>query len=238
MTPYLGPLVKDWMVAAWSVVFTQMIGGWYIGEEPEDVLYTDNPPPRQRHLLILSGILIALLLPSYLLHDIQAPIWSMHTTPIVVGCVLPHSSQNDPKYLPTLEDYVQESQKLTGASVLLWPEGAITFNSTTERDSALQKVRDKVHGPYVGVAFEEFVPGKENTDKLKRSGIALVSNKSSEVHLSYYKRALVPSESTVCTSFDSLNVFRSRGVLLDLSFGTTTVLVHHRSHSSKLDEKT
>jgi hypothetical protein len=213
MIPFMGPLAKDWMVAAWAVVISQMIGNWFIGDVDKassgnsafDVGLIDHPPngecsspSRPCQTFVLGAILTALLIPSFIINDIPSSISSPHITPFTVGCVLPVST--DHNLLPSLDDFIEESKKMTSAHILLWPEGAVTFGSAAEREAALDKVRQLVRGPYVGVAFEEFVPrenGSRGRRKIKQTGIALVSHISGETLLSYYKRSLVPSESTV-----------------------------------------
>jgi len=85
---------------------------------------------------------------------------------------------------------------MTRAKVLLWPEGAVKFNSQSEKEEALYRVRQEVRGPYVGVSFEDFVPadGHDGNGRsgMRRNGISIVSNDSDTTLLSYYKRKLVP----------------------------------------------
>src|ERR1700733_1306675 len=51
-----------------------------------------------------------------------------------------------------------------------------------------------LQGPYIGVAFEDFEPLDSAVRVGKRrTGLAIVSNSSKTIHLSYYKRQLVPS---------------------------------------------
>jgi hypothetical protein len=84
-----------------------------------------------------------------------------------------------------------------GAKIILWPEGAVVFNSPKEREDAFIKIRDKITGPYVGVSFEETVGDPSDPagrTAMSRTGIALISQHSNDTHLMYYKRNLVPCE--------------------------------------------
>ena len=78
---------------------------------------------------------------------------------------------------------------------MLWPEGAVHFESPDERDKAISKVRQMIKGPYVGISFVENAPsgwqGHSHTDK-KRIGLVLVGPDGPVFE--YYKRNLVPGE--------------------------------------------
>jgi hypothetical protein len=215
MIPFTGPLITDWTIAAWATICSQAMGMWFIGEgleeareEPHlwdrlvdhahDAIHRhskkQSTSPTIQDLFILGGLLSLLAVPSYFVEDIPNAVWpASKVTALTVGCILPPAVHGTP---PTLDDFIAESQKLNNAHVLLWPEGAVAFSSSYRRDIALQRIREAVRGPYIGVAFEEFAPLDElGMHKIKRTGLALVSNHSTTVHLSYFKRALVPSMS-------------------------------------------
>ncbi|KAJ6621113.1 hypothetical protein B0H10DRAFT_2018764 [Mycena sp. CBHHK59/15] len=171
--PLTGPSGIDWIVAAWAVVISYIIGNWYMGsplDQDVPLTLTDRPEAvrlvsESSEILILAVVLMALTIPSFLYK---------HTS-------------------PTLNDYIDESKKLTEAKVVLWPEGAVTFRNTSERDAAFEAVRRVIAvGTHWAISFEE-----ETADPLdvaaglKRTGVAILSN-SSDVHLVYYKRNLVP----------------------------------------------
>jgi hypothetical protein len=199
MLQWVGPAGYDWVVCAWAVVCSTAIGIWFMGSEGDELRgdVSENgtmPWPNSRNVLIASFCLAVLTIPSFILDDLPLPVIS---TPFSVGCILP-AFQRYKHHDPTLDDFITESKKLTSsANILLWPEGAVQFRNESERDAALDRVRSEVTGSHVGVSFEELVSDPSDTSghtPLKRTGVALVSRSSSEVHLLYYKRHLVPSK--------------------------------------------
>jgi len=94
-----------------------------------------------------------------------------------------------------VDDFIKESEKIRSlARIILWPEGSVIFNNASERDQALELVREKLPGTHIGVSFEETIDDpRDSTGKtwIRRTGIALVSHDSSEPPI-YYKRHLVP----------------------------------------------
>ncbi|KAF5385251.1 hypothetical protein D9615_001352 [Tricholomella constricta] len=201
LAPYLGPVGNDWVAAAWAVVFSQAIGAWYIGEREEEPLIAHTAPATEqpRHLshssssLLLSAVLVLLAVPSLVFGNYPLPIIPPATTPLSVGCVLP-AHQRYKHHSFTLDDYIKESARLTSsAKILLWPEGAVTFNSETERQEALAKVHKVATGSVVGVSFEEAFGDPDNgRSSSRRAGIAIITQASPEPQLVYYKRHLVP----------------------------------------------
>jgi hypothetical protein len=200
MAKYTGPVGYDWVVAAWAVVCSQTVKMLLHRTDTEDENSTlidhelpdeevTRAPPLARKVLILVTILAALTLPSFVLNNLPLPpSTSDTTTALTVGCVLPPSSRQH-----TLDDFITESKKLTKAKILLWPEGAVRFDSSEARDAGLERVRKEVRGPYVGVAFEEFVSDEASGRAgRRRTGVALVSSNSHQTHMTYYKRHLVP----------------------------------------------
>ncbi|TFK77292.1 hypothetical protein BDN72DRAFT_753826 [Pluteus cervinus] len=203
MLPTVGTIGIDWVMAAWALVCSQVAEAWLMGDESiEDdglLLAPDaparlrvKPHPTRQASIILSAILVTLALPSLLLNELPLPTPYPTSTPLSVGCVIP-SFERYKHHVPTLDDYISESQRLTNsARVLLWPESAVQFSSEEERDQAFAKVRTEVTGSYVGVSFEEAytLPGEKRSSK--RTGVALISKASPEPHMMYYKRHLVP----------------------------------------------
>lgn len=207
MVQIIGPSGNDWIVAAWAIVLSRAVGKWYVGsDEEEEPLHLDGPliehlpadnselhqskPSSSRSVVVLGLFLIALTLPSFVVNTLPISPYSTNRTPLTVGCVLP-TYQRYKHSPPTLEDFIAESQKLTSANILLWPEGAVQFKSIQERDDTLETIRKKITGPYVGVSFEE--PMSDNGRRGSRqTGLALISNKTTTPHLIYHKRHLVP----------------------------------------------
>jgi len=204
--PYVGPAGKDWIVAAWAVVISQMIGHWYIGFEEEetsllDVSSTGNPRNDNHTPVTLLGVFLTFLtIPSFFLPTLPLPVSLSNidtSTPLTVGCVLPTYGRYQHHTL-TLKDYIAESDLIrSNAKVILWPEGAVTFHSLEEKRTAFEAVRNMSQGSYVGVSFEEVVADSADPSGRKaftRTGLAIISQESPEPHLVYYKRHLVPGE--------------------------------------------
>ena len=201
IVPIAGPASKDWIIGAWAVVMSQFIEAWYMGRPDEDLLL-DNQPSRQQfggfhfQVGILALCLSFATIPSFLIPQFPLPVTNIDvSTPLTVGCVLP-SFQRYKHHVLTLDDYIEESKKIQSlAKIILWPEGAVVFNNASERDQALQLVREKITGSHTGVSFEETIDDPRDLTgrtSIRRTGIAIVS-KDSEAHI-YYKRHLVPCE--------------------------------------------
>ncbi|KAI3622411.1 apolipoprotein n-acyltransferase [Moniliophthora roreri] len=209
LVPLLGPAVKNWLVAAWAVVGSQALEHWMMEwESPEEAplipahdmgssgLSKKDTHNHYRGSNAFIFILVALAAPPFFLGgDLPLPVISPYTTPLSVGCVLPSYRRYKHTNL-NLDDYIEETKKLASqADILLWPEGAVSFQGEDERDAAFDKIRSKVPGAHVGVSFEETYPDPHNpTGKsgLKRNGMAIISKADSKPHLIYYKRHLVP----------------------------------------------
>ncbi|KAG6867915.1 hypothetical protein C0993_009545 [Termitomyces sp. T159_Od127] len=203
MAPFFGPVGSDWIVAAWAVVLSQAIGTWYMGEDEEEEGIATTAPAsiqtshssQRKSFLLLTVILLVLAIPSLLLSNFPlAVVAGPEITPLSVGCVLPPYRRYKHHTL-TLNDYIEESKKLTSsARFLLWPEGAVTFNSENELAEGLAKVRNVTTGSVVGVSFvEDFGDPNSGTSGSRRTGVALVSQESASPELVYYKRHLVPT---------------------------------------------
>lgn len=213
MIPVVGSFGIDWVVAAWAVVCSQIVEGWYMGGEEDeeellqehDVAPGSHPTTRSANkaTMLLMATLLVLAFPSTLINHLPQPVSSAQSTPIGVGCVLP-SFERYKHHTPTFHDYLAESQRLAGtANILLWPEAAIQFGNESERDDTFKKIRTLVTGTFVGVSFEEtFTVSKDGTGQSggRRTGLAIISNTSVEPHLLYYKRSLVPSKLPVFCS--------------------------------------
>lgn len=214
ITPILGPAGKDWIIAAWAVVLSETLTQWFM--EPRDgeyapLLSTSPTQPNrsnEKATKLLGLFLTILLIPSGIApSNLPLPVSDIDAyTPISVGCVLP-SFQRYQKHVLGLDDYIQESNKIRSmARVILWPEGAVTFDSAEARELAFAEIRKRIEGVYVGVSFEETVndPADPTGRKhITRTGIAVVSQYSDETHHIYYKRHLVPGN--VFKTF--LNIF-------------------------------
>jgi len=219
LVPFFGQEFLNWVAAAWAVVISQTLMSFYMGSKDDEDSYPGPLIPtdplnghhhgvgneasdvrssvtgKNKTALLAVG-LVLLTVPSYIINSLPLPIDDVDkVTPLVVGCALPKFDIYK-HHEPVFDDFLEESKKLdSAANFILWPEGAVRFHSEAERNDALAEVREKVRHAYVGVAFEETLddpkdPG--NRQGIRRTGVAIVSNKTTTPHLLYYKRHLVP----------------------------------------------
>lgn len=219
LVPLLGPESLNWVVAAWAVVVSQTLTSLYMGSRDEDdslpapLIATEMSTNGHDHLAgsetsgvrstlteknktaLLAAVLVLLTVPSYITNSLPLPPGDVsQVTPLTVGCALPTFDEYGVHELD-FEHYLAESKKLDStAHFILWPEGAVRFKSEAQKNNALADVREKVRHAFVGVAFEETLDDPKDSKKRKRTGIAIVSNKSTTPHLVYYKQHLVPSK--------------------------------------------
>lgn len=225
MRQFFGQWGIDWVTATWAVVISEVLGDWLVGtpDHDGDALVdtesllgdhthpqygtvatpadtkTSTPLSRSRSLLVLTGTLVLLMLPSYMVPVTPLPYTSGDTvTPFRVACALPIARSGN----PTLEDYMKETRVLQDkADVILWPESAVRFESPQEREEALARIQNGsgvTNKKYVGVSFEEYVPAEARGQPGHRyNGFALLSLKGPPV-IEYHKRNLVPSTSMSC----------------------------------------
>ncbi|KAK7059175.1 hypothetical protein VNI00_001802 [Paramarasmius palmivorus] len=199
LVPLLSPAVKDWLVAAWAVVCSQVVEGWIMGwETPEEAplipaQHTELPGPSKNTHDHYSGskafalLLIVLMVPSLFGTDLPLPVLSPDTTPLGVGCVLPSSQRYN--HNPTIDDYIAETRTIAPhADIVLWPEGAVSFQNESERDAIFKRVRWDVPDVHVGISFVETY----TNEGLKRNGFAIIAKGVDTPHLIYYKKHLVP----------------------------------------------
>ena len=211
MRPHFGTWGANWLVGGYAIVIAELVGAWFIGPveefEPHGPLIPSidsNAEPRSissatsqaRHTLFLSAALLALTIPSFFSPALPILPWSASSTPLSIGCVLPHPSLPNDGISP-LDRFITESKQHTGARILLWPEGALRFESSLQREEALTRVQKEIKGPLVGVTFTEPVPrevGWEHAREGKwRNGLVLVGPDGPVAE--FYKRNLVPSTS-------------------------------------------
>lgn len=221
LVPFFGQESLNWVAAAWAVVVSQTLMSLYMRSKndeesvpgpliPTDLVddyHRDNGngasdvqgsvAGKNKTALLAVG-LVLLTIPSYVINPLPLAIDDVDkVTPLVVGCALPKFDVYK-HHEPLFDDFVEESKKLdSAANFILWPEGAVRFNSEAERNDSLAEVRRKVRHAYIGVSFEEVLddPNDPNNHKgIRRTGIAIVSNKSTTPHLLYYKQHLVPSK--------------------------------------------
>ncbi|KAG8940901.1 hypothetical protein FRC04_004884 [Tulasnella sp. 424] len=194
MRPYMGLAGVDFVVAGWAEVIAGLGGMWLQGsadEEVEESHHNGQAPheqqslidhqhngveeygaiqqqrtwrPRSYALLILAGLLFSLGIPSYHVSLLPLPVYSESTTPVSVACVLPpHRSPDSPK--TPLDLYIAETRAVAPrAKIVLWPEGAVSFRTSTERKHAIELVKNTTQGNkvWIGMSFEE--PANNGSD--------------------------------------------------------------------------
>ncbi|KAH7930520.1 hypothetical protein BV22DRAFT_1028245, partial [Leucogyrophana mollusca] len=208
--PYLGPAGIDWILAAWATICSELAGVLLMSskaidgdggdDDSESALLSPHErsakraqSSRSRSVLSLATLVVALALPSFVTDELPRRADTPDSTALTVGCVLPSSHKI---VRPSLDDYISEAAKMTAAKLLLFPESAIVFDSPKDREAAFSKLRTKVHGPLLGVAFDEYAEDSAHpgNTRFKRNGLALIhhSQKEGDEVVQYYKRNLVP----------------------------------------------
>ena len=209
----------DWITAAWAVVISEVLGDWLVGapDHDEDALVDTEPllgdhaPPqygsaaqptakqtpaslsRSRSLLVLTGALVLLMVPSYLYPETPLPrVPGDDITTLKVACALPISRTGN----PTLAEFIHETRTVQGAAdVILWPESAVRFESPEDRDATFAKIQNGsgASNKYIGVSFEEYVPAERRGERgHSYNGFALLPTPEGPPVINYYKRNLVP----------------------------------------------
>lgn len=209
--PILGSVGIDWVVGAWAVIFSELIGMWIMGPEGTLSVSHDNgesllvpvdevePPSdlerkvsqRSSRLLFVFTVLCIGALPSQFMRSLPIPVNSDSTARLSVGCALPLPTGNLTK--PAFKDYKRETQRLVGlAKVILWPEGAVRFNSTEEKEEAVRLITEHADRSLIAISFEDYAEENGREGKL-RNGVMLIGREEGVI-FEYYKRHLVPCE--------------------------------------------
>ncbi|RPD57064.1 hypothetical protein L227DRAFT_552504 [Lentinus tigrinus ALCF2SS1-6] len=219
LRPYGGQVAINWVVAAWAVVLADVVGAWIMGTD-NDVERDVRPPlisfasddrlagttdgstpPRKtrstRRTLLFAGLLLTLAAPSYVMSDMPPPVSSPDVTPFGVACALPYPQRNGVLTgTPSLKDYVAESKSLQAhAKIVLWPESAVHFESSDDREEAFKRMSAHVdNGTYWAIGFDEVVQADSPDGVwkfgMRRNGLVMLGWEG--VVYEYYKRHLVP----------------------------------------------
>ena len=195
---FLGFAGIDWITAAWASVAAEALENVIDFNETRlplvDMDHHEVPKPTRKvpnRIAPLTGLLLALIAPSFVGNSLPLPPFSSNTTPLGVACILPGGSENS-----QLDRFIKETNKYSsGAKILLWPEGAVTFETESQKEDALEKAKKIADNRdvWIGVSFQERVKGgSSERDGVYRNGMALVSRQGTKT---YYKRRLVPSKS-------------------------------------------
>jgi hypothetical protein len=213
MRPLFGTWGINWIVGAYATVIAELVGVWFIGpvEDPEphgplipSIVSGADPQQskptslrRAHRSSLLGATLLALTLPSFLFPTVPNLPWSTSSTPLPVSCILPHPPLTGDGSSP-LDTFIAESKQHNGARLLLWPEGALRFETAAQREEALNRVQSEIQGPLVGVTFTEPVPPSAGWTHARegtwRNGLVLVGPNGPVAE--FYKRNLVPSTSS------------------------------------------
>ncbi|KAJ8474507.1 hypothetical protein ONZ51_g7159 [Trametes cubensis] len=250
-----GQVAINWIVAAWAVIISDVVGQWMMGSaeetksvSTEDLLSDDlpvqrtiSPAPsaistRTRRTLLMTAFLFGLAAPSYVFTELPPPVNAPDVTPFGVACAMPYRQKNgQPRGPPSLDDYVSESHTLQSqAKIILWPESAVHFTQEGEREGALEKIRPYINnGTYYGIGFEEVVhadsPDGVWKRGMRRNGLVLLGWEG--VVYEYYKRNLVPSKlvPATCRMFFLTLSFAplSRRIILDDTLKREAIHLHH-----------
>jgi hypothetical protein len=220
LAPYVGTWGVDWVVASWAVVFSDIAGALLMDTWSNEDLGADDIAPlidvadyeshgqqtqplgasRTRKLpsptWALAALLILLASPAaFSERALPLPSQSDDTLSIRVGCVLPGPvTGGNP---PGFDAFVDETVRMNDAKIVLWPEGAVRFESMEDRDKKVQLIHEKVFKNYanqlVGVSFVDNVPVKGSGERYQQRNGFMLLGKDGIVH-EYYKRNLVPSK--------------------------------------------
>lgn len=206
--PILGLPGLDFICALWASTISEYVYGLLDDKSSEnEVLLPDLMPSASdsptkanpyRRLLPSLTFLLALTLPSFYTNSLPLPPHSDsgRYTPLGVACILPSPTSSSSQ----LKHFIDETKKYVARSkIMLWPEGAVTFESEAEKKSAISEIREEVfhngqQPVWVGVSFLERVGVDEKKgvrDGQYRNGMMLVGQEG--VEFTYYKRHLVPS---------------------------------------------
>ncbi|KAG8936049.1 hypothetical protein FRC00_009915 [Tulasnella sp. 408] len=178
-----------------------------IGHEAEGYGSVQPAPQQQQRRrskspLILAAILFLLRIPSYPISLLPLPASSESTTPLSVACVLPPPLSLD-STKTALQQYIAETRAvLPRAKIVLWPEGAVSFHSSTERKEAIELLKNITVGDkvWIGMSFKD--PANNDRDDeeegnpadRERNGIALISpDPNHPVVFEYFKKNSVPN---------------------------------------------
>ncbi|KAG9126789.1 hypothetical protein FRC07_001988 [Ceratobasidium sp. 392] len=223
MATAFGQAGIDYITALWAVIVAEHLGQWAMGPEAHEQLpeaatpnidfltpieneveaasshehsHQDahvqqrNPTPYLLGLLLLAGTI-----PSYWVPTLPLPTHSPDTTELTVGCVYPYIET--PGAAPVLDDYITETVvQSTRAKLLLWPEGAVRFNSEKERAGAFARIANisNQRNAWIAVGYEQYFSDSNETSWGQRvrghNGLVIFGPKVEPVK--YIKRKLVP----------------------------------------------
>jgi hypothetical protein len=156
--------------------------------------------PSRRPMWLFAALLLALSIPSYFVQTLPLSPTAENSLSITVGCALPGPVTGG--HPPQFEDFVNVTKVLSPlAKIVIWPEGAIRFESLKDRKDKIAIITSQVlhenAQALIGIGFEESLSGTGSQGRhLTRNGFLLLG-KDGVVH-EYYKRNLVPSKHIPC----------------------------------------
>ncbi|KAF8609185.1 hypothetical protein BDV93DRAFT_540562 [Ceratobasidium sp. AG-I] len=222
ITPVFGQAGIDYVTALWAAILAEYSGQWLMGPKVHEQL-PENASPNVDFLTpiegetepqvngtnarrtpsgqyrnpahYLLGLLLLASLPSYQTPILPLSPHSEHATELTVGCI--HPAVKTAGTPPSLGDYVAETRSQGArAKILLWPEGAVKFQSDEERRKAFNAVSLVAYQYkiWIGVGYEQEYSENGGTVRGKRvrghNGLAILGPNTTTIN--YVKRKLVP----------------------------------------------
>lgn len=219
IAPVFGQAGIDYITALWAAIVAEYAGQWLMGPEAHEQLPENAEPnvdlltpinneveaeangangQRATHrnpTHYLLGLLLLATLPSYETPILPLSAHSQSATELTVGCVHPYVKI--PGTSPSLSEYIVETRiQAPRAKILLWPEGAVKFQSDAERRHAFDEVSAIANQSktWIGVGYEQEYSENGGTVRGKKvrghNGLAIVGPNT--ITIQYVKRRLVP----------------------------------------------
>ncbi|KAG8833670.1 hypothetical protein FRC17_010274 [Serendipita sp. 399] len=205
--PFFGEYGIDWMIGGWVEVCSSFSISLLMGvgprvdgdkdteEGPSSSSLRPRIPDKWSQSQLLALVLLTLAIPSVFINPLPDALHGGDRRDVGVACVLPPPSNDSYAF----DNFWRETRTVIGhAHIVLWPEGAVGFNSVEDRERKLDIIRldANMTGSYIGVSFTEPEVQDDGSRTGKwRNGIAIVSSEG--VIFEYYKRKFIPSVDSI-----------------------------------------
>ncbi|KAJ1311702.1 hypothetical protein OPQ81_010175 [Rhizoctonia solani] len=220
--PIFGQPGLDYITGLWAIVLAEYAGAWLMGTDAQHLIpdsansnidflvpidheteaidvdhqaNTCSVHKRFNSTQVLLVLLLIGMIPSYFKPILPPPTHSNSTTELTVACA--HPGMKTPGTRPSFEDYLAETRtQASRAKVVLWPEGAVHFNSDAEKKAAFNNVSDIANKQkaWIGVGYEQTFLDRDLYDGLQRvrghNGLVIFGPDVQPVV--YIKQKLVP----------------------------------------------